>query len=683
MQFSADWLGEYVELPESRKRLLERLYAVGLNVEGTEERGADLIVDLEITANRPDCMCHLGVARELAAATGKPLKRPAVRQPEAVLPETAAGVRIVLDDPVGCPRYAGVVVRGVTVGPSPEWLVERLAAVGVRSINNVVDITNYVLWEWGQPLHAFDLARLSGQTIVVRRASEGETLVTLDEESRSLTPEMLIIADESEPVALAGVMGGRESEVGPETEDLLIESAHFDRSLVRRCAKELGLHTDASHRFERGSDPEACLDAALRAAALIVELAGGEAESRVVDARGEVEEPPSGRLDLASLQSFAGAEIPAEFVEETLPALGFQLAREGEGEWTVRTPSWRVFDVETDARGEIYPAHLYEEVLRHFGYDAVAATLPEVHAPDAGSSGGFFRREMLRRFLTAAGLAETITYGFYSAQVDRTFPGLGKADGMPLDLANALSEQYDRMRRSLLPNLLDGARYNQRRGATSVRLFELGHVFSGGEAGEAEAVGLVLGGSHGTPWSRSLQLDLFDLKGVLDGLAAELGLSFTYYPAKISGFVAGAAAEIFVSDERVGYLGQPDDPELIFPLYAAELQGEVLRRGRPVKVSAPSKFPGVAVDLTLTHSIDVAWDALRRAIEERRPDDLVDFGLKDRYQGKGVPQGAVNTTLYFYYNAEDRSLSQDEVNERQQRLADELTQKFAWESSGG
>ncbi|MEO1366607.1 MAG: phenylalanine--tRNA ligase beta subunit-related protein, partial [Acidobacteriota bacterium] len=302
MQFSKNWIGDYVELPAEVETLAERLTNAGLSVEGLEDRGDDHLMDLDVTTNRPDCMNHFGLAREVAAVFGSDLKRPAVDlEPVATTIEDVASLEI--DDFELCPRYTALALRGVKVGPSPEWLVERLEAIGSRSINNVVDVTNYVLWETGQPLHAFDLRKIRGGHIRVRSAAEGETLKTLDGEMRELDPSILVIADRSEPIALAGVMGGFDSEVTDSTVDILLESAHFDPTTVRKGAKKLGLHTDACHRFERGADPEACLDAARRAAALMIELGGGELLAGALDLRQLPEDwPPRieievGRLD--------------------------------------------------------------------------------------------------------------------------------------------------------------------------------------------------------------------------------------------------------------------------------------------------------------------------------------------------------------------------------------------------
>lgn len=680
MQFSRNWLAEYVELPESFEALAEGLTGAGLAVEGTEGVGDDIRFDIDVTSNRPDCMNHLGIAREVSAVSGKAVQLPEIPAPRAVKIDANSWGSIEIEDAVGCPRYVGVVVRGITVGESPEWLQARLESVGVRSINNVVDVTNFVLWECGQPLHGFDARKLRDRKIIVRSAAEGEVLVTLDGEERKLDPEILVIADGQGAVALAGIMGGADSEVSDATDDVLIESAHFAPRRVRNGAKKLGMHTDASHRFERGSDPEACLEAALRAAGLIQALGGGEIDLEVIDVRPAMAEPLEGEFTLAGLNRFAGVETDEKFVAERLERLGFTLKRlDGhEAAWNAEVPSWRRFDFETDAGGRVYPAYFYEEVLRMRGLDAIPATLPKIEGPDRGLSRSHRRREQLRNYLAASGLAETITYSFGSAAADERFESL--VEGPSLELANALSEQYAFLRRSLLPNLVEGALFNLRRGAQTVQLFEFGHVFpASGE--EVDALGVVLGGTVGTPWQRSVELDFFDLKGVFEGLARAGGAELEFEPCELRGFIPGTSAEIRLERlgaeaVRVGYLGRLDEPESAIGLYAGEISSSAFERDSPDEVEPPSRHPSVGADLTLTHAVGTPWSAIAEAIAELRPELLTEYEMSDRYTGKGVPDGAVNTTIAFRYSASDRSLTQDEVNDFHTRLRGALEERF-------
>jgi phenylalanyl-tRNA synthetase beta chain len=688
MLFSRNWLAQYVDLPGSVEELARRLTAAGLAVEGLETRGDDVILDVDVTSNRPDCMCHLGLAREVAVVTGAPLRPPPVELAESAEP-AAAAIRVVIDDAEGCPRYVARVVRGITVAPSPAWLQERLAAIGLRPINNVVDVTNYVLWETGQPLHAFDLSRLEGAEIRVRRAHGGESLTTLDGQPRELTAGMLVITDAHRPIALAGVMGGEDTEVTAATRDVLLEGAHFERRTVRRSARALALHTDASHRFERGADPDACRPAVDRAAALLAELAGGTVLASAVEAQGRSLPPCRGRLSHRALEAFAGFPVAREEVEATLAGLGFELEALGEGEWRVTVPSWRWYDFEPrrEPPHELYPADLYEEVLRIGGFDRVPATLPAVPGSDGPVTAVQGRRRRLREVLVGCGFAEAIHYAFHDRVADARFPSL--AEGVAVAITNPLSERYEVLRRSLVPNLLASARFNLRRGAAAVRLFEIGHVFAQGPAGtvdERETVVLLCGGTVGTPWARAVPLDFFDLKGVVEEVGEALlgrGTRLQAEPAALPGVVAGTGAWLSAAGRPLGWMGQLDDPETGEALFAAELETGRLAVAEPrLQVEVPSRYPGVAADLTLTHRLDLPWAAIAAEIEASPPADLASFGLKDRYRGAGVPVGAVNTTIQFLYGSSERSLTQEEVNERQGALARRLEERFGVATSG-
>ncbi len=701
MKFSLAWLRDLVDLPEEPATVASRLTAAGLAVEQVEEAGSDTVLDVEVTTNRVDAMNHLGLARELAAIFDRPLRMPDASPPEAAEP-AAGAVRVSIADP-GCHRYAARVVRGVRIGPSPAWLRARLEAIGGRSINNVVDVTNYVLWELGQPIHAFDFAKVGGREIIVRAARAGEKLVTLDGVERELDLETLVIADAAEPVGLGGVMGGQASEVTEATVEVLIESAHFSPKAVRRTARRLGMHTDASHRFERGSDPEMCAFAASRAATLIRQVAGGEVLAGVVDVRREPDRSwrLQGRLAQARLDRFVGIPVPPADVERWLTRLGFELEREGEDAWRVRVPSWRWYDFQSPRTaagpgggvGECWESDLFEEAARLLGLDAIPATLPATRGGDAPPSPAIIRRRQVARHLAACGYAEAIHYAFHDPVDAAKLPAL--KPGAPVELANPLSERYSVMRRSLLPGLVESARFNQRRGAAAVRLFEIGRVFfarsilhrpaSGATPElpeEVEMVGLVAGGSVGSPWQRLAEIDFFDLKGAVEGLAAGFGVEIEARPAVLPGLLEGATAELLSRGEVVGYLGRLAEEEGC-PLFVAELALPALGEGPAgLEVEASSRFPGVAADLTLTHGTEVPWAELAAAIEAHRPSILTGFELKDRYQGPGVPEGAVNTTIAFAYGAPDRSLTQEEVNAAHLALANQLESRYGWGSGG-
>lgn len=683
MLFSRSWLADYVELPGDSLEIQRRLTAVGLAVEGLEERGQDTILDVDVTTNRPDCMNHLGIARELAVNYGRPLKRPAA-QPEEATERVEDAASVDVEDWDGCPRFVARVVRGVRIGPSPDWLRARLEAIGLRPINNVVDVTNFILWEMGQPLHAYDLAKLGGSRILVRRARAGEVLVTLDGTERKLNPEMLVIGDADRAVGLAGVMGGADSEVTDATVDILIEGAHFNRKHVRATARGLGMHTDASHRFERGADPELCLEAVSRAAGLIAEIAGGTVLSGAIDRRRK-DFPPilQGRLDLRRLDAFAGASVPREDAHRWLAGLGFQVKAEvknGGPVWDVTVPSWRLYDFQPRPDGSVYEQDLFEEVLRHFGFDNIPAALPALPGADAPRTPRQILRERVRDQLAACGYAEAVHFAFQGEEMDGSFPSL-RPGTEPLRLANALSDRYGVMRRSLIPNLVETARFNQRRGLAAVRLFEIATVFyesPGPVPDQPEHVGLVCGGHAGNPWQREMDLDFFDLKGVVESVAEALAARLEIRPASLPGLLEGSAAGLHRSGQWIGYLGRVAQEEG-YPLFVAEIALGGLEGGDvSLQVEPPSRFPAIDADLTFTHSLDTAWAEIDRTIAELRPPDLVSWEMTVRYLGQGVPAGAVNTTIHFLYNSPERSLTQEEVNERQLALTAELQRRFGW-----
>ncbi len=690
MKFSYAWLGEYVQLPgispAAVEDLANDLTSVGLSLEGHELLAGDAVLDVEVTSNRPDCMNHFGLAREIAVKRRTPLRSPVFSFTESLSPNgPRASVKI--DDPEGCPRFTLRIIRGVKIGPSPEWLVRRLQAIGSRSINNVVDATNFCLWESGQPLHAYDLATVPGGELVVRRARAGEKLTTLDGKERELDPEILVIADRARAIGLGGIMGGLDTEVTARTTDVLLEAAHFERRRIRIGAKRLGLHTDASHRFERGADFAACDEASRRCAALIVEIAGGTIEGPGVDVVARRPQPVAWRMSGPELERFGGTAVADGEIERILSGLGFAPRKGGERLWEGEVPAWR--EVDFAPRGDRLPAReawrqdIFEEVWRQAGFDSIPATLPALGGVDSGENPEHDRRDRLRDRLVGFGYAEAIHYAFGARRGDSDFPRL-VGEGEPIALANPLSELYTVMRRSLVPNLVAAAEFNANRGARGVRLFESGHLFPGAAAPEIEALALVTGGGDGGPWDRRAESDLLGLKGEIEALFAELGVMPEAVAADLPGVAPGTGARWSLGGETIGWFGRLRVFEAAFPLFAAELLLSRLPSvpGR-IRVEPPSRFPGIDADFTLTHSLDLPWRDLAAAIADARVADLLRFGLKDRYQGAGIPAGAVATTIAFHYNAAERSLTQEEVNGRHQALAGELERRFGIARGGG
>src|SRR2546430_7692678 len=465
MFISYNWLRELTGTKLDPQQVRDRLTNVGLAIDSVEARRDDSVLDVEVPSNRGDCLSHVGIARELAAIDKSQVSIPK-SQPPGTKGKTSDFTSVEILDPDLCPRYAARVVRGVKIAPSPEWLVKKLEAIGQRPINNVADITNYVLHELGQPLHAFDLAKLVSNRIVVRRAKKGETIKTLDGVDRTLDSEMLVIADADKAVALAGVMGGEDSEISNSTVDVLIESAYFDPSSVRRTARMLSLHTEASHRFERNTDAEGVLAAQERCVALICEIAGGVATEDALDVYPEPFESKSVSLRTERVEAITNLRVSQNEIKRILSALGFDLRLEDASVFTYAVPSWR-HDVSIEE-------DLVEEVARHTGYDNIGTDLPP-----ATLAGEFHftekRKRALRQALSARGFDEAISLSFVEATHD--FELIRElANRASVKLMNPIIEEASSMRQTLLPGLLTSIRHNFNQGIRDVFLFETGRV---------------------------------------------------------------------------------------------------------------------------------------------------------------------------------------------------------------
>ena len=712
MNISYNWLRELTELELPPGELRERLTLCGLEVEAVHEAGGDFVLELAIPSNRADLLSHLGVAREVGVITGRPARVPEAR-PARTEGRAEAFTAVEILDPDLCPRYAARVVRGVRVGLSPDWLARRLQAIGQRPINNVADVTNYVMHELGQPLHAFDLAKLAERRIVVRRAAEGETLKTLDGVERRLDAEMLVIADAVRPVALAGVMGGAESEISDATTEVLLESAYFEPSSVRRTSRLLGLQTDASERFERGTDYEGVLRAQARAAALVVELAGGVASEDALDVCPRAPERTVVRLRLRRVRGLTGLDVPPHESLRILSALGFApeseakaastyavggdepgpgAARPSQEAVSLIAPSWR-----TDVKLE---EDLIEEIGRHFGYETVDEALPPSNL--AGEHRAHEERlRAARRSLAAVGFDEAISFSFIDAADDDRFallPTLFPAGGAGrrfVTLTNPIIEGAARMRPTLLPGLLAAVRHNFNHNVRDVRLFELGRVFAAGEEvgarpQEREALALALTGGAVEEGRAAAprELDFYDLKGALEAALDEMKVPAPSFAAADAGGGArhlreGQAALISLDGRPVGTAGRLSDElsgayKFRQPVYVAELDLAALLEAPevPVRYTSLPRFPSVVRDSTFVADRRVSFAELRQAalglgVEACRRVELVYV-----YEGEKVPEGRRSITLRFEYRADERTLRDEEVDAMHARIVEELTRRF-------
>jgi len=646
------------------------------------ERGANLaaalgleeaVIDIDVFPNRPDLFSVLGVAREVAAITGAELRPPDTSVPEG--DEKAADVAAVeVRDVAGCPRYLARVVRGVGVGPSPPGIQARLVAAGMRPVSNVVDATNYVLLELGQPLHPFDLATLAGSRIVVRRAEEGEKLTTLDGDERAMTADDLLIADAERGVAIAGVMGGAEAEVGEGTTDVLIESATFDPTSVLRTARRHGLRTEASVRFERGADPEAVAPAAARAARLIAEWSGGVVLAGAVDVG---EAPPRGALAVrpARAAMLLGEEITAADVTDVMARLGLAATERG-GAVEVEVPGYRI-----DLRIE---ADLIEEVGRMRGYANLPSTLPGIK-----SAGGLDREARLRRrtqdALARAGLHEIRSVSFASAR------DLGDSEGVRV--ANPISEAEAYLRASLVPGMLRSARTSVSRGRPSVRLFEVGHTFTAGDPPvEEERVAALVHGPAREGWPGDRRaMDYLDAKGALEALLDELGVD-RWHLAGPAGhpYHPGRSARVVLGDEPAGWIGElhPSVVEgfdlegrvAVFEIDAGALAAAAIER---VEMREPSRYPPARRDVAFVVDRATPAAAVRAALVEAAGELLDRAILFDVFEGAPVPEGKKSLAFSVDLRAPDRTLTDEEANEVVRAIADRLASDLGAEMRAG
>ena len=643
----------------------------------------DTVLDLSITPNRPDCLSVMGVAREIAALTDQKIKYPPLTlsgEGKEIHQKTSVTVM----DPDLCPRYVARVIEGVKIGPSPLWLSSRLEKIGIRSISNVVDVTNYVMMEYGQPLHAFDFNFLEEGRIVVRRAKEGETFVTLDGVKRVLDQEMLVICDGVKPVAIAGVMGGLNSEIKENTETVLLESAYFSPAGNRRTAKQLGLETEAAYRFGRGIDYGGCLAAANRAAQLIQELAGGRVVGGVVDVYPTPIQPKPIRLSVRKIHQVLGTEIPASKVISCLKGLELSVEETEQDGLMVTPPTFR-----GDLEREI---DLIEEVARLNGYEKIPMTLPQgPPSPQLGNRTLHLERKTLD-LLIHHGYHEVITYSFTSPACGDLL-GLASEDKRRkhVGILNPLTEDYSVMRTSLIPGLLETARYNLSRKNLNLKFFELKKVFLPQEGGKLPVeikylAGLALGLDRDPHWtSVPRSVDFYDVKGCIEVLLEVLqvnGVKFTS-AQDIPYLHPGKASRIFRGEETLGVMGEIHPQvmaryDLPGKAYLFEVDFDQLIRGagEGKRFQPLPKFPAVYRDLSMVLDEAVEVERVTEAIWMLQQPFIDEVSVFDVYQGASIPKGKRGVSYRLRYQAEDRTLTDEEVNRYHEKIIFQLMEIF-------
>jgi phenylalanyl-tRNA synthetase beta chain len=658
MKLSPTWLREFVDPKVDNLRLAQDLTSAGIAVESISGEGTNAVFEMEIGTNRPDAMNHYGVGREASVIYNLPL--PAVA---SKLPTVSGKPDFVVEitDKAGCARYTARVIRDVKIKASPDAIAKRLMLVDQRPINNAADATNYTLWEIGHPTHVFDLDLLEGGKIIVRRAFSGETLKTLDGVERKLTPEDLVIADAVKPVALAGVMGGFDTMITDKTKNILIESAWFDPAVIRKSSRRHGLHTDASHRFERGADFEATTKACDRVATLILESAGGKLDGAVIDTVSRQVDLAPIALHLSDVHRILGEKLETNEIFRLLQQLGFELMPErgGDPDFTVHIPSWRL-DVEREI-------DLVEEIARMHGFDKFANTLPAysgavVEAPDAEKG------RKLRSSLLALGYDEAVSLTFISHDDAETFSSVPV-----VELANPQSEEASVMRSSLVPGMLNMLTYNLNRGADNVRLFEAGSVFVANGTATAEPKRICLGATF-PPSQKSQGWDMrdggfFDLKGDVEGLLHAFQHKLLKYDAQTTDYYhPGRSARALMDGALVAQFGliQSDiaaarklrQPVFIAELYVDQLYAQGLR---VVRYQPLPRYPGVERDFSFVFEDSVTFEKIQHSVTGLGLTELRSFVPVEIFRGGNVPAGKYSLLLRARLQSAERTLREDEV----------------------
>ncbi|PKB84834.1 MAG: phenylalanine--tRNA ligase subunit beta [SAR202 cluster bacterium MP-NPac-SRR3961935-G1] len=639
----------------------------------------DTVLDLELTPNRLDCLSVLGVAHEVAALTGKTVREPEASYEESGPPITE-WVNISVDSPELCRRYTASLLLGVKIGPSPQWLQDRLTRAGLRPINNVVDVTNFVMLEYNQPLHSFDYDLIKDATVIVRRARPGEVLTTLDSVERKLTDEHLVIADANDAIGLGGVIGGANSEISENTVNVLLESATFDGTNNRETAQSLGLRTEATLRFEKGLRPELAPIALRRATGLIQEVAGGTVAPGIVDVLSdEGAEPPMVTLTSSKIKRMLGMEVDLKKVQEIMDALGFTWEPEGDAALKVTVPYWRNdVNIEED---------LVEEVVRTIGYDSVPTTMLSSPIPFQQPVPVMGLRDQIKDVLAAAGMQEVINYPLVTLQQLEQVEHLDRS-ALPLRVANPMSSDREYLRTTLRASLLANLAANQGHSAGPFRMFEAGRVFwprTGDLPEERETVAGVLAGlRHEPSWLEDDSLlDFFDVKGVVESVLGHLGVTATYEPVDDPAFHPGRCAAIKSGDSLLGLVGEVhpvvmerlglESPQVAaFELYLEPILAALPSSER--QFEPLPRYPSATRDLAFVMPSDVDAGRVTQLILRHRGVDRAE--LFDIYAGENVAEGTKSLAFHVYFQARDRTMTNEEVNRSLDGLLRTLEQEL-------
>ncbi len=643
----------------------------------------DTVFEIGLTPNRADCLSVIGIAREVAAKLGKKVRYQSVVVPEYGEPVDSR-ITVAIQDQVGCPRYAARFISGCRIAPSPAWLVKRLNAVGVRSINNVVDVTNLVMIELGHPLHAFDYTQVAGGQIIVRKAVEGELFRTLDSQERALTAADLLICDKERPVALAGIMGGENSEITDQSTDILLESAFFDPPTIRRTSKRLGLHTESSHRFERGADLEMVPKAIDRAASLIAQLSGGNVAKGIVDNFPAPRPAVSVTFRPERANAILGLSLSPDRMADLFRNLEFQVQPVSNNSFQVTIPSYRI-DIEREI-------DLIEEICRLNGFDQVPATLPVAQV--MSDRPGLHQRlqRLVRDHFVEEGMNEIVSFSFIGPDAaDKLCLSADDPRRNAIKLCNPLAAEQSVMRTTLLPGLLETASRNMSFRSLDLRLFEMRRVYHTDPTREMPdepmyCAGIISGLRDREAWCRDkVEVDFFDAKGIVENLFELLQIDRVSWVADQSEpyYHPGKSCRILVEQVQVGTVGELHPRvaaayEIERPVYFFELNFEALVRlaGKGATIIPPSRFPESVRDVALLAPLDLPAAGLIECVHGSKVKELEDVAIFDLYQGDRLPAGSKSIALRLRYRAADRTLTDEEVQQLHQKVVAGLTTKL-------
>jgi len=674
MKVPYNWLKEYINVKLPPEKLAELLTMAGLSVESIQKAGLDHVLEIEITANRPDWLSMIGVAREVAALTGGKLKIPS----PAKIRGKGQGLRVKvrIEDKSLCPRYTARPIYNVKVGESPAWLKERLEAMGLRPVNNIVDITNFCLFETGEPMHAFDLDKISGGEVIIRKARRGEKLIVIEGAEKSLEGSELVIADKDRPIAIAGVMGGLSTEVTSSTKNILLEAAFFDPISIRRASRKLGISTESSYRFERRVDINNIAYASDRALGLILELAGGQA-GPFIDAGLKKAKETTINVKYDHVNKVLGTELSPSEIKKIASSLDMKEEKSSKDTITLKIPSFRY-----DLKAEI---DVIEEVSRIYGYAKIPTTLPQLVEQPIRIEKDLAARNKILQILIGLGNDEIITYSLLGRKM---MAAAELPDEEIVEVQNPLTTEQEVMRTSLIPGMLNAAMWNINRKTKDLRLFEMGNIYfkkPDGEYGEKRSLCIGMAGEVFASWAGgSRAASFYELKGIAEALLAELAIENTSFRHAVSkSFLSSECAGIYIGPHPIGMLGEVSPVVLNNfgikeKVYVLEMDVESLITNAVMekRFAELPRFPSVYRDISIVAGKDNLNSDVISAIKAAAGTMLKDARLIDRYEGKQIPEGKVSLTYRLEYRDLKKTLEEKDVLETHSRVLRSLEEKL-------